>query len=144
MLLKDRQQTVSCSSLLCHLTISIFAPPHTHTCLPSPAPTPHPLHLTLTHPTRHAKKCMNILHIYISAHTLPPLPLLHSVRLILRLSEFASFSHSFSHTRARKLTRARPHTAAGENSSKPVPRNIGQQMVTIATLCGCFFFFFFL
>lgn len=92
----------------------MLPPPHTR--LPSPAPPP---------PTR-------TWIFYISASRRPPH--LHSVRLILRLSEFASLPHFLAHTHARApIHKTRPSPRAAQQ------RTGSRQTVTIATSCRCFF-----
>lgn len=92
----------------------MLPPPHTR--LPSPAPPP---------PTR-------TWIFYISASRRPPH--LHSVRLILRLSEFASLPHFLAHTHARApIHKTRPSPRAAQQ------RPGSRQTVTIATSCRCFF-----
>lgn len=92
MLLKDRQKTVSCSSLLCHLTIFVCAqPPPTHTH-PTPPFTNTLFYLTPPPAVLPHSPCKGAHEYFTYLHPRSSSLRLHSAGLILRLSKFASLS----------------------------------------------------
>lgn len=114
MLLKDRQQTVSCSSLLCHLTISVYAPPHPQSYFavfhpPPPDTPPTPLAM---------QRRAWIFYISASPNSPPPPPppfcATNSQTVWICIFFPVSATHTHTHTRrdAQWLMRRRCHATA--------------------------------